>query len=1715
MKLVNLLIMLFLISGCVEEGSLGAAADNSFANEESKIVQKYSKFSVSVPKVVREEISNITIDDFIVTSDDAVITNLVVNTSNLNAFTQAPIITRSGALSFYLADGFYGDVEISVSLANNSNFEPILRTLTILPKLSIFNLGLIPVISVIEDQGFVTISNFTGKDIDNNYGLIEVTTIELEHFSELPSILENGDLTFKVKDDYFGKLKIRSRLASSVHQEVETIINVAEVNDLPSFHVIDLSTTSNVSGGVSTSEFVTSIELGAANESPQKISSFVVTASNSELFSQQPHISIDGTLSYTPAVGQIGTSLVSIMAVDDGGTENGGTNVSIIQTFNIHINPSIHNTGAISVLEVDEDSGPFNSLDYLNMPVNADTTIVKASEIGLSVSNDYVGAFIKLPTIGDDGKITFTIIDDFNGELIFNAFFKTYPEITLQTIIKVNPVNDKPNFSSVDELKVSNASGINNFENFISNESVGPANEGYQQITNYDVVIGEPGLFDVQPYISLDGMLTFTPKVGEIGESTIDVTAHDNGGDDHDGEYSSLIRTSTIFIEASLHNLQVPSVGSIPEDNGLTVIDSFANFNIDLSNKDIIIEVDKPELFSSLPKLSELGALEFEIIPDYNGDVLISFKLQAEPNIVSISTITVRPVNDAPNFIIEQKSALSNAAGSISVPDYASALSTGPDNENSQIFRKFMVVTDNPNLFIVQPSISSDGTLTYTPKIGEIGSTIIHVTAFDNGGTADNGIEISSPQSSEISVFASIYNLMLSSELVINEDSGMAIIENFSKFPTLITSNDVTINPITNSFFKFTPELSENGSLRFEMSEDYYGLQELEFYLTREPAVIVKTLVEILPVNDIPSFSLVESHKSLKNSNTVTVSGFTYGVGKGAENESNQVVAEYKVSVVDETLFSSLPKISNLGVLTYTPAHGKVGSSIISVTMKDSGGVARSGVDTSISHSSSITINAPQLSDLSVAQTLEHIEDQGEFVQIKFVSWADSIDYSDIQISYNTSMNLISPPVISELGDLSFEAGSNEYGDLDIVLSLIYDGTKTISRTVIVQPVNDKPSFEIQSMHRSAQDIGIVSEGLWATNERIGPSNENDQVFTQYLLSNSNPGLFTIQPVINASGTLFYEAKAGSYGQATVSAVLFDSGGTLHEGVDVSESMTFNITVDPSFPLFTVSASLNPKEILFDWEYTRSPGYYLLHSRDSVDEDFEPLDTNYDGIINFSDHVNAASISTTTSIPVYSKLYLDNAEFSLFAFTATGEFMSKSDPVNLSNIDNNSLIGVIQNFSSHNNEKFGGVSALSSNNVWLAIGAEDEKSIQGSYGNPNIYSGTSKHGAVFVLKKNSSNEYVSHSYLKSKYPETAINFGGSADISSDGSTLVIGNKGNSNCGTGVNPIIDNSESCNFSGAVEIFELIGNTFVHVAFIKDAFSNNYAYFGSKVSISSDGQFIAVGHINDPGAGLGINPTIAQAATSSGAVYLYKKDVNGDWQLRNYIKPTDTGRYLSFGSDVVFDNQNNLFISQGRTTETIYTAALSKYSLTGTTLLESYIELDFDSSAQLPTALDVSGDGLTFVVGSLQRSSLYGGVLVGTYDDTSDAWEQSYIETTQKNALFGIDARITNNGERIFVGAYSAGTIGEGTDAQYVYGSPTGMVSFFDINTNGNYDLKGSFAAKHPEENSYFSNFLEIDLNGTTIIVSNSGEDSDGNGVNPENSDTTIDSGSINLY
>ena len=188
-----------------------------------------------------------------------------------------------------------------------------------------------------------------------------------------------------------------------------------------------------------------------------------------------------------------------------------------------------------------------------------------------------------------------------------------------------------------------------------------------------------------------------------------------------------------------------------------------------------VVSSNPSGLFATLPAVAPFayaqgpwsGALTYEAAPDKCGTAQVDVYLKdnagpagrLDTSASQSFTITVTCVNDRPRFTPATVDiSLSPFDGPQLFPGWATAIAPGPaaalDEATGATAQKMRFVTtvSNPGLFVTQPSVSPtalsltpSGDLTFEPQPGHFGTSSVLVCLRDNGGTANGGVDLSSP----------------------------------------------------------------------------------------------------------------------------------------------------------------------------------------------------------------------------------------------------------------------------------------------------------------------------------------------------------------------------------------------------------------------------------------------------------------------------------------------------------------------------------------------------------------------------------------------------------------------------------------------------------------------------------------------------------------------------------------------------------------------------------------------------------------------------------------------------------------------------------------------------------------------------------------------------------------------------------------------------------
>ncbi|MEE4174814.1 MAG: tandem-95 repeat protein, partial [Xanthomonadales bacterium] len=396
----------------------------------------------------------------------------------------------------------------------------------------VITVGTVPALN--EDAGAQALPAFAtfdagGGEAQANLGF-DVTNDNNALFATQPAIDPAGELTFETAADANGSATVTvvaqddggtANGGADLSASQQFTITVNPVNDAPSITLGPDQVLEEDTGPQSVASFATGFTPGGgADEATQAIADFLVGNDNNALFSAQPDIANDGTLSYTAAPGANGSATVSVSVQDDGGVANGGVDTSPVQTFTITVN-NVNDQPSVSIggdLEVNEDDG---------------AQVVAAFAFGFDpgqgegdqqiadylVGNSNNALFSAQPDIANDGTLSFTPADDAFGSAVvsvqvqddggtLNGGIDT--SAVQQFTITVNPVNDAPSIVLGGNQDVLEDAGARVVAGFASGFDAG-AGEGDQSLLAYLVTNDNNALFAVQPTIALDGSLSYTP----------------------------------------------------------------------------------------------------------------------------------------------------------------------------------------------------------------------------------------------------------------------------------------------------------------------------------------------------------------------------------------------------------------------------------------------------------------------------------------------------------------------------------------------------------------------------------------------------------------------------------------------------------------------------------------------------------------------------------------------------------------------------------------------------------------------------------------------------------------------------------------------------------------------------------------------------------------------------------------------------------------------------------------------------------------------------------------------------------------------------------------------------------------------------------------------------------------------------------------------------
>lgn len=351
------------------------------------------------------------------------------------------------------------------------------------------------------------------------------------------------------------------------------------------------------------------------------------------------------------------------------------------------------------------------------------------------------------------------------------------------------------------------------------------------------------------------------------------------------------------------------------------------------------------------------------------------------------------------------------------------------------------------------------------------------------------------------------------------EDAGDLVIDLWAMFddatdPDNLLAFDIPAGP--DSAIAVAAVDGTAGELTLSFVPDAVGGTDMTVRVTDTDGLFLDTVfsITVSSVNDPPAFDAADPPEADEDAGEQLVTGWVANfMPGGGPDESGQSPDAYIVSdISDPGLFETAPAVDAGGNLTYTPAANAFGSATFNVSVRDDGGTADGGLDTSDPLTFSIVVN--EVNDPPTAEDLEITT--GEYASgIPYSGTLTGNDIDGDALTYGNGQDPVhGSAIVSPDGTFTYKPEPNYTGE-DSFSYIVDDGrggTASAWVTVGIKPV----AF--------AADISVNEDetlsGKLPGSEDVGDS----KVYGKH--SNPNNGVLDIK----SNGDFYYKPDANYHG---------------------------------------------------------------------------------------------------------------------------------------------------------------------------------------------------------------------------------------------------------------------------------------------------------------------------------------------------------------------------------------------------------------------------------------------------------------------------------------------------------------------------------------------------------------------------------------------------------
>ncbi len=854
-----------------------------------------------------------------------------------------------------------------------------------------------------------------------------------------------------------------------------------------------------------------------------------------------------GTLTFTPVEAQFGTATITVTVGDNAGTSNGGLN-EITETFIVNVSsnyqPEIDPISNI-IIGINEPNRMIN-LTGINAGVITDTEVLSVA--ATSSNTDIInmdGIQVDYTDPNTTGTITLTPVSDALGETTITVTVSDdagtanggVNEIMETFIVRVE-ANNAPTIDQLSDigLDINAAEQTINLTGITAGES-----SDYQTLTvtassDNTSLIPNPTV----TYTSDDatGSIAFTPEMDATGTAVITVTVTDNGGTLGGG----VNETSTTF-EVSVTGNQPPTLNLIGDVDRTDT----SPFTINLSgitdgtgfdqNLTLTATSDNPTIIPN-PTVNYTngdgtGSLDF--VPTGFGDAVITVTLMDDGGTDNggvdtyVQTFNIHLGENTPpdisdwdsgNLLDDEPYYFNNGQGDqailLNVGDADHTVTSITAVANNPAFADVVSVNYLPGNFI--------GGIIFSPVSGQVGEETFVISAQDDGGTANNGIDTYTVTVTAIftepTEFTSEFTSGNSDQydvvpFTVNE-SGVAYIESFSD------SYDGFDNVSFQLYETAFNELSQ-GENRLASGN------KINYVLEKDKQYVLVTYNESLGDGSsnnaiglvsgevsfgyLPNLAFI-ADVSFDEDQTFSVSLEGISDGGGGTNDLS-----LSANGSDASAFQSFDFTNNndgTGSMLITPSADYNGTSNLTVTVTNSEG-------NTFDRTFEVTINP--VNDAPVLATGDQMVD--EQAELSFMANATDVDLNTLTYSIDANSVSNGMSIDSSTGAITWTPDEDQDGTYQVTITAndgSLDGTETI--TVTVAEVNVAPVLSAIDNQMGAERTELTFTA--SASDADLPANTLEfsldaNSVSDGMVINASTGVFSWTPTVTQAGNYTVE----------------------------------------------------------------------------------------------------------------------------------------------------------------------------------------------------------------------------------------------------------------------------------------------------------------------------------------------------------------------------------------------------------------------------------------------------------------------------------------------------------------------------------------------------------------------------------------------------------------